>query len=189
MSLEKDPAAFKNAVEIRKKLFDDAERFYNSNSFQWEKYPKTNNVNAIGKIRSAVYAFFVKNPKKHVEEILTAVNNAKMNQENNNLPQINADHKESFIGNGCLYIGSVTSETLEKRIKKHWRANHKDVSDSTYALKLCDWINNTKINKKDISVYFCDMAKQKKEIIRAIEDCLATIYHPLLGRRGDSPKG
>ena len=24
MSLEKDPAAFKNAVEIRKKIFDDA---------------------------------------------------------------------------------------------------------------------------------------------------------------------
>ena len=46
-----------------------------------KKYPKTDNVNAIGKTKSAVYAFFVKSPKKHVDEILTAVDNAKNNQE------------------------------------------------------------------------------------------------------------
>ena len=189
MSLEKNSAAFKNAAKIRKKIFDDAEKFYSSNSFQWEKYPETDDTNIVGKTKSAVYAFFVKNPRKHVDKILTAVGNIKTNQKNNGLPKINTDYKESFKENGCLYIGSVTSETIGRRMKGHWRVNREDVGDSTYALKLCDWIGNAKINKKDIMVYFCDMTGQKREIVRAIEDCLATMYGPLLGRRGDSPKG
>lgn len=189
MFLGKDSAVFKKAVEIRKKFFDDALGFYNGNSFQWKKYPEIDDSNTIGKTKSAVYAFFVKNPKKHIAEILTAVNNIKTNQKDNGLPKINMDHKESFKGIGCLYIGSVTSETIGNRMKKHWRVNHDDVGDSTYALKLCDWISNAKINKKDITVYFCDMTGQKREVVRAIEDCLATMYCPLLGKRGDSPKG
>ena len=189
MSLEKDSAAFKNAVEIKKKNFDGAEEFYNSNSFQLEKYPEAGDSNTIGKTKSAVYAFFVKKPKEHVDEILTAIHNIKTNQKDNYFPKVNTDCKEAFKENGCLYIGSVTSGTLEERIKQHWREKNNDVSNKTYALKLCDWFVDARINKEDITVYYCDMTGQKGDIIRIIEDCLATMYCPLLGKRGDSPKG
>ena len=183
--LEKNPVAFKNVAEARKKVFDNAVEFYSSNSFQWKKYPETDDLNTISKTKSAIYTFFVKNPKKYVDEILTAVNNIKTNRENNKLPQINTDSKESFKENGCLYVGSVTCVTLEKRIKQHWRKNDKDVSNGTYALKLCDWISDVGIKKEYITVYFCDMIGQNAEIIRTIEDCLATVYSPLLGKRDD----
>lgn len=189
MSLEKESEAFNKVLETRKKVFDDAVEFYNSNAFQWKKYPEADDSKIIGMTKSAVYTFFVKNPQKHIDKILTAVDNIKTNQENNKLPRVNTDCKESFNEKGCLYIGSVTSETLEKRIKQHWRENGKDVSNSTYALKLCDWIGDAGINKEEITVYFCDMTGQKMEIIRTIEDSLASMYCPLLGKRGDSPKG
>lgn len=187
MFLEKDSVAFKNVAETRRKIFDVAVEFYNSDLFQWKKYPEADESNTVGKTKSAVYGFFVRDPQNYVDEILTAVNNIKRNQENNKLPKINTDSK--FKDNGCLYIGSVTSETLEKRIKQHWRKNEKDVSNSTYALKLCDWIDEAEISKDDITVCFCNMAGQNVELVRAVEDCLATMYCPLLGKRGDSPKG
>ena len=105
------------------------------------------------------------------------------------MPKINKDCKESFKENGCLYIGSVTSETIGNRMKGHWRVNHEDVGDGTYALKLYDWFGEAEISKDDITVYFCNMAGQKLELVRAVEDCLAAVYYPLLGKRGDSPKG
>ena len=189
MSLEKDSTAFKNAAETRKKVFDDAVEFYNSDLFQWKKYPETDDTNIDVKTKSAVYAFFVRNPQEYVDEILTAVNNIKTNQKDNYFPKVNTDCKEAFKENGCLYIGSVTSKTLEERIKQHWREKNNDVSNKTYALKLCDWIVDAGINKEDITVYYCDLTGQKGDIIRIIEDCLATMYCPLLGKRGDSPKG
>lgn len=189
MSLEKDSTAFKNAAETRKKVFDDAVEFYNSDLFQWKKYPETDDTNIDVKTKSAVYAFFVRNPQEYVDEILTAVNNIKTNQKDNYFPKVNTDCKEAFKENGCLYIGSVTSKTLEERIKQHWRENGKGVGNGTYALKLCDWISDAGISKEDITVYFCDMTGQEVEIIRNVEDCLATMYCPLLGKRGDSPKG
>lgn len=189
MSLEKDFEVFKNAAETRKKVFDEAVEFYNGDSFRWEKYPETDDTNAVGKTKTAVYAFFVENPRKHVDKILTAVGNIKTNQKNNGLPKINKNCKESFKENGCLYIGSVTSETIGNRMKGHWRVNHEDVGDGTYALKLYDWFGEAEISKDDITVYFCNMAGQKVELVRAVEDCLAAVYYPLLGKRGDSPKG
>lgn len=189
MTVRKQPTTFTEAAEIRKKVYDEAVNYYKSRSFQWNEYPKKSNSNTIGKTKSAVYAFFVKNSNEHVEKILTAVSAKKRRIKNNKLPKVNADYKESFKKNGCLYIGSVTSKALETRIKQHWREKRGDVSDSTFALKLCDWINKTEINVKDITVYFCDMTGQTKEIIRAVEDCLATMYRPLLGKTGDSPKG
>ena len=191
MSLEKKVATFKKAAELKKKTFDGAVEFYNSKSFKWIEYSKQSVLNKTSKITSAVYIFIVRNPSTCVKKILTSVGDIKRIQKNNKLPKLNANYKdkESFKENGCLYIGSITSEILEKRIKQHWRENDKDVSDSTYALKLCDWINDAKISEKDVMVYFCDMTGQKREIIRVIEDLLATMYSPLLGKRGDSSKG
>jgi len=189
MSLEKDFEAFKNAAETRKKIFDEAVNYYKSRSFQWNEYPKNSNSNAISKIESAVYAFFVKNPSGRAERILAAVGDKKMSQKDNHLPKLNTNCQELFKRKGCLYIGSVTSETLEERIKQHWREKNNDVSNKTYALKLCDWIGEAEISKDDITVYFCDMTGQREEIVRAVEDCLAAVHCPLLGKRGDSPKG
>ena len=189
MVVRKQPTTFAKAAEARKKVFDEAVNYYKSRSFQWNEYPKNLDSDAIGKTKSAVYAFFVKNPSEHIEKILTAVSDEKEASKNNKLPKVNADYRESFKKNGCLYIGSVTSETLKKRIKQHWRKNHNDVGDKTYALKLSDWISEAEISKNDIAVYFCDMTGQKKEIIRAVEDCLASMCRPLLGKPGDSPKG
>ena len=136
MSLEKDFEAFKNAAETRKKVFDDAVEFYNSDLFQWKKYPETDDTNIVVKTKSAVYAFFVRNPQEYVDEILAAVNNIKTNQKGNGLPKVNTDCKETFKENGCLYIGSVTSETLENRIKQHWHENDKDVSKKNLRIKI-----------------------------------------------------
>ena len=85
MSLEKNSTAFKNATETRKKVFDDVVEFYNSDLFQWKKYPETDDTNIVVKTKSAVYAFFVKKPKEHVDEILTAIHNIKTNQKDNYL--------------------------------------------------------------------------------------------------------
>ena len=189
MTIRKQATTFAKAAEARKKVFEEAVNYYKSRSFQWNEYPKNFDSNAIGKTKSAVYAFFVKNPNEHVEKILTAVSAEKKESKNNKLPKVNADYKKSFEKNGCLYIGSVTSKTLENRIKQHWREDKGDVSDSTFALELCDWISEAEINEKDIIVYFCDMTGQTKEIIRTVEDCLASMYQPLLGKPGDSPKG
>lgn len=188
MTVRKLPTTFTKAAEARKRVFDEAVNYYKSRSFQWSEYPKNSVLDTIAKTKSAVYAFFVKKPNEHVEKILTAVGNIKK-RIREKLPKVNTDCQESFVKNGCLYIGSVTSETLEKRIKQHWRKMRDDVSDSTFALKLYDWIGGAEINENDITVYFCDMTGQKKEIIRAVEDCLATMYRPLLGKTGDSPKG
>lgn len=188
MSLEKNIADFADAAKQRKRIIDDAVEFYNSDSFQWIKYPQKSESNRIGETKSAVYAFFVRNPGEHADNILATVNDAKLANKKNKLPKLNKDYKESFEEKGCLYIGSVTSKTLEERIKQHWREEEGDVANSTYALKLCNWIESAKMDKTDITVYCCDMADQEAEIIRTVEDCLATMYQPLLGKRGDSPK-
>lgn len=189
MTPQKNIAVFKKAVIQKKKIFDKALDFYNGDLFQWKEYPKKLESNELGKTKSAVYAFFVKKPKIHVKNILAAVGNLKERQKDNKLPKVNADNEESFKENGCLYIGSVTSEALEKRIKQHWRINEDDVGKSTFALKIKDWMSFAGMNEKDFNVYCCDMVSQETEIVRAVEDCLATMYHPLLGKRGDSPKG
>lgn len=188
MTLQKNAADFRDAAESRKKIFDKAVKLYNSDLFQWVEYPKDTKVNKIGTTTSAVYAFFVKNPCVHVEGILTAVNQAKQaNCKKNKLPKANKTNQNSFKEKGCLYVGSVTSEALGDRKKEHWRENS-EKGDKTYALKLNDWINAAEIDKNDIVVYYCDLANQEKEMVRVIEDCLATMYCPLLGKRGDSPR-
>ena len=189
MALEKKYAALKKITEERKNILDEAAKFYNSKLFQWNEYPQKSVSDTISEITSAVYIFVVKNPSAYVEKVLTAVDFAKKMNKKNKLPKLNKGHKKWFKENGCLYIGSVSSETLGNRLKEHWRVNSTDVGNSTYALKICDWISDAKINKKDIIVYYCDMTGQKGDIIRIIEDCLATMYCPLLGKRGDSPKG
>ena len=190
MAIRKQPTTFAKAAEARKKVYDEAVNYYKSSSFQWSKYPRNSSSSTIGKTKSAVYAFFVKNPNEHVEKILTAVSAKKEESKNNKLPKVNADYKESFKKNGCLYIGSVTSETLESRIKQHWRLERDgDKGNGTYALKIKDWIGSTNLNVDDITVYYCNMTGQKVELIRILEDCLAAMYCPLLGKRGDSPKG
>lgn len=187
MTIRKESSTFTKVADARKNVFDEAVNYYKSRFFQWNEYPK--NSKTIGKIKSAVYAFFVKNPSGRAERILATVGDKKMSQKDNHLPKLNTNCQELFKRKGCLYIGSVTSEFLEDRLKKHWREKHVDVSNGTYALKLCDWIGEAEISKDDITVYFCDMTGQREEIVRAVEDCLAAVHCPLLGKRGDSPKG
>lgn len=195
MILGKNKVEFEKAVKSRKAVFDKALKFYNSNSFQWNEYPKNPELNEICKTKLAVYAFFIKNPRKHVNKILAAVESLKKTQQNNKLPKVNDDYVNLFKEIGCLYIGSVTSESLYIRIKQHWRLERNgDKGNGTYALKISDWLYLTDLKMKDFTVYYCEMfdsktKNQDKELVRVVEDCLATMYCPLLGKRGDSPKG
>ena len=148
----KDAESFHKIIENRKTLLSDVDSYYNNYS------PEEYNESAKD-IRSAVYVFFVENPKGKAECILNAVKKAKEKKENK-LPKLNDDEntKKKFEEHGCLYIGSVTSETLGKRISQHWRKNDNDVGNSTYALKISDWIDNiesrSRIKSSGIKVYF-----------------------------------